>query len=103
MIINNIHALDYDYLFHNKSDKIINILYNNIKEADKYVTNKQKSTCFNYNITKIDTKSQIPLPNIYDSHFFPDKIKKYIHEKSTYSLQFTIQLIFKRLLINCVF
>ena len=92
MMIDNIEALDYDYLFNNKSDKIINILYNQIKEADKYVTNKQKSTCFNYTIRKIDTKSQIPLPAIYDSHFFPDKIKKYIHEKSTYSLQFTCNI-----------
>ena len=102
MIINNIHALDYDYLFHNKSDKIINILYNNIKEADKYVTNKQKSTCFNYNITKIDTKSQIPLPNIYDSHFFPNKIKKYIDEKSTYSLQFTCNIKNRFITVNFV-
>ena len=102
MIIDYIDTLDYDYLFHNKSDKIINILYNNIKEADKYVTNKQKSTCFNYNITKIDTKSQIPLPNIYDSHFFPDKIKKYIHEKSTYSLQFTCNIKNRFITVNLV-
>ena len=102
MIIDNIDTLQYDYLFNHKSDKIINILYNNIEEADKYVTNISNSICFNYNITKIDTKSQIPLPSSYDSHFFPDKIKKYIYDESTYSIQYTCNIKNRFITVNFV-
>ena len=102
MIIDNIDTLKYDYLFNNKSDNIINILYNNIEEADKYVTNISNSISFNYNITKIDTKSQIPLPSSHDSHFFPDKIKKYIYEESTFSLQFTCKIKNRFITVNFV-
>jgi len=81
-----IKKLDYDYLFNNKSDDIINIFYDNIKKADKYVTKHKNKK---YIITKLNTISQIPYPIIYDSHFFPDEIKTYINDTSTYVLQFT--------------
>jgi len=99
--MDNIEKLDYDYLFNNKSDKIINMLHGNIEMADKYVTRKKTINCFNYTITKINTVSQIPRPTMYDSHFFPDKIKKYIDENSTYTLQFTSTI--KKRIVNVYF
>jgi hypothetical protein len=88
-------------LYNNKSDTIINTLHDNIEKADNYVTKKKKGSCFNYTITKINTVSQIPRPTMYDSHFFPDKIKKYIDENSTYTLQFTCTI--KKRVINVHF
>ena len=82
--MDSIEKLDYDYLFNNTSDTTINMLYDNIERADKYVIKKKKSSCFNYTITKINTVSQIPRPDMYDSHFFPHEIKTYIDENSTY-------------------
>jgi len=99
--MDSIEKLDYDYLYNNKSDTIINMLHNNIEKADNYVTKKKKGSCFNYTITKINTVSQIPRPTMYDSHFFPDKIKKYIDENSTYTLQFTCTI--KKRVINVHF
>jgi hypothetical protein len=99
--MDSIEKLDYDYLYNNKSDTIINTLHDNIEKADNYVTKKKKGSCFNYTITKINTVSQIPRPTMYDSHFFPDKIKKYIDENSTYTLQFTCTI--KKRVINVHF
>ena len=99
--MDSIEKLDYDYLYNNKSDTIINMLHDNIEKADNYVTKKKKGSCFNYTITKINTVSQIPRPTMYDSHFFPDKIKKYIDENSTYTLQFTCTI--KKRVINVHF
>jgi len=99
--MDSIEKLDYDYLYNNKSDSIINMLHDNIEKADKYVIKKKKGSCFNYTITKINTVSQIPRPTMYDSHFFPGKIKKYIDENSTYTLQFTCSI--KKRVINVHF
>ena len=34
--MDSIEKLDYDYLYNNKSDSIINMLHDNIEKADNY-------------------------------------------------------------------
>ena len=98
----NVKGLKYDYLFSNKSDHIIHMLYDYIVDADKFASNKNNNNkYFNYSINKINTVSQIPKPTMYDSYFFPDKIKKYINDNADYSLQFTFTI--KKRIINIYF
>jgi hypothetical protein len=92
------NMLDYNYLFNNKGDTIINGLYENIQKAEKSLNKNKKSKYFNYIITKINNSIQIPKPTIYNIPFFPDKIKTYIDEHAKYSLQFTCT-IYKRVII----
>lgn len=90
--MNSVNMLDYEYLSNPKSDIIINKLHDNIQKAEKSINKNKKGKFFNYTITKIMNNSQIPKPIIYDTPFFPDKIKKYIDEHAKYSLQFTMTI-----------
>ena len=96
----NVKELKYDYLFSNKSDRVIQMLYKYIMDADKFTSDKV-GKILNYTINKINTISQIPRPTMYDSYFFPNEIKTYIHENATYSLQFTFTI--KKRAINIYF
>jgi len=96
----NVKELKYDYLFSNKSDRVIHMLYKYIMDADKFTSDKV-GKILNYTINKINTISQIPRPTMYDSYFFPNEIKTYIHENATYSLQFTFTI--KKRAINIYF
>lgn len=97
----DIPGLKYDYLADNTSDNIITTFYSLLTEADEYVEKKTTGKCFQYNLTKIHMISQIPRPEMMDSHFFPKKIRTYIDDNATYNIQFTCTI--KGRLINIYF
>jgi len=99
--IKDIPGLKYDYLTDNTSDNIIATFYSLLTEADEYVERKTNGKCFQYNLTKIHMVSQIPRPDMMDSHFFPNKIRTYIDDNAVYNVQFTCTI--KGRLINIYF
>ena len=90
--INNFKGLKYNYLSNNAADDIIDSFYTHLNEANDYVIKKNKGYCFNYTLTNINLISQIPKPKMYDSYFFPNAIKTYIHDNAIYSLFFTCKI-----------
>ena len=98
---NLIDKVKYNYFDKNKSDRIIETLFNNINEADKYVSKKKQGKCFNYDFNKINMVSQIPTPTVYDSHFFPKEIYNYILDNSIYYLHFNCKI--KSRMVNVYF
>ena len=84
--------LNYKYHKHKKNDKTIYMLHDLLVKADKYVKKKKKGLCFNYSLTKIDTVSKIPKPDMYDISFFPKNIQKYIDDTSEYALLFNCMI-----------
>ena len=99
--INNFKGLKYNYLSNN-ADDIIDSFYTHLNEANDYVIKKNKGNCFNYTLTNINLISQIPKPKMYDSYFFPDAIKTYIHDNAIYSLFFTCKIKSRTININFV-
>ena len=85
----------------NIDNDVIFRLYNLFLEADEYVENKAKNTCFEYTHTHINMISQIPKPDIYDSHFFPKQIHEYIDETALHKIQYVCKI--KHRTINIYF
>lgn len=96
-----IPGLKYNYLADNINDNIITAFYSLLTDADEYVEKKTTGKCFQSHFAKIQMVSQIPRPEVMDSHFFPKKIQTYIDDNATYNIQFTCTI--KGRLINIYF
>ena len=80
---------------------VIFTLYNLFVEADEYVANKARNSCFKYTHTQINMISQIPRPDMYSSHFFPKQIHEYIDETALHKIQYVCKI--KHRTINIYF
>ena len=84
------------------ANDIFKNLYFEIYKANEYVSRKMHSKCFKTHLTKVEVTAQLPQPKMYDSHFFPSKIKKYINTYGTYWLQFSCQINKRKVKVNFV-
>ena len=72
--------------FKKNLSKLTDILYNNIEKGEKYVEEKIMNKCFG---AKILNKEEIVIPKGYNSHFFPEYIRKYIDDTCTNQLVYS--------------
>ena len=45
--------------------------------VDQYANKMMKSSCFKARLVKIDVISQLPKPDMYNTHFFPSEVKTF--------------------------
>ena len=78
-----------------KTDTILLKLYDDIMEANLFLQkNKQlkRDKILNLQIKKINSKSQIPKPNIFNYNSFPKVIMEHIEQNSTYIVTYSFSL-----------
>ena len=85
-------------LFHN----ILDQLYKDLLNADRYLNKQIEKECLQKDIQKIISIKQIDNPTMYNSHFFPDDIKAYIHKNCSYFLKYRCKIHNTNLEINFV-
>jgi len=83
-----------------KTKKIIKTIYDNILDSYKYINNLRQTTnesqC-NFDIKKINNKTQIPKPETFNSSAFPEDIIKHIDKYSSYSVSYSFSLFDKNI------
>jgi hypothetical protein len=63
---------------HKRTHMLFDKLFLEIKDADKYVKRMKASNCFTRTIQHIETSTQMQLPTVYNSTFFPSIVKEHI-------------------------
>ena len=85
--------LDFDYFYKNLNDNIILELIETFKEGNNYIDKVIKSQShFNYQFSKINIVSEIPLPTQFDAYFIPSYIIEHIQLNSFYKVSVTCKL-----------
>lgn len=73
--------------FKNNLSKLLAVLYNDIEEGYNYVENRRLSGCFKGRILR-----EIVKPDIYDSSFIPNYIRKYIQENCHQQMEYSCRI-----------
>jgi hypothetical protein len=84
-----------------KTDKIFLILYNEIKEANKYIESlkKRDDLFYRLQITEIHSSKQIAKPKTFPADWFPNQIRKHIDESIFTQLCYSFKLFGRKIQI----
>ena len=88
-----------------KTDNILKKIYNDVKNADKYIASQKQKHGYNFyklSITKITHVNQIPKPKTFTASNFPKEIISHIDKNMLYDISYTFSLFDREIKIQFV-
>jgi hypothetical protein len=91
----------YNIKYTEKTKKIVKKLYNDLQEAQKFLTNlkSKKKSFYTLSIKDIHSSIEITRPNKFNSNSFPNKINEIIDEKTISEVCYNFELFDKKISI----